>query len=317
MSSVLSSLPNIRAIHNASASTGGVSRPEGSNVDVFVNPETGVETALCHLSVIAPYVSRGFNVDPLQDAAVMSLAAHHLNTGDGSIIPQVQGLNERCNVRFTLETADAGYSPKKSIELVVAQSQREPGGPEPIPCAFIGPYGSRPSVSTGIITGIYGYPMITSSATTLTLEDKSSYPLTGRTIVSDFGKAVPIILYMRDILHLEHLVVINVNTENGNAFANSLRAVAEELAPQMKIRQIPYDQANGSIEAVIEGVKESKYRFIIALIYGSSTQDAFMSEAFKQGVAGNGKHNWMFADGFQDLAGRVVPTDSDLFKAYQ
>ena len=192
---VLSSLPYIQAIHNASAAAGGISRSEGSNVDVFVNPDTGVETALCHLSVIAPYISRGFNLDPLEDAAVMSLAAHHLNTGDGSIISQVQGLNERCNVRFTVETNNAGFSPKQSIELVVTQDSRPVGGTQgegPIPCAFIGPYGSRPSVSTGIITGIYGYPMITSGATTLTLDDKSSYPLTGRTIVSDIGEGITV-----------------------------------------------------------------------------------------------------------------------------
>lgn len=36
----------------------------------------------------------------------MHLAMIHLNTGDGSVIPDVVGLNERCSLRFTKELSD-------------------------------------------------------------------------------------------------------------------------------------------------------------------------------------------------------------------
>ena len=39
----------------------------------------------------------------LEGALAVALAIQHLNTGDGSVIPEVQGLNEKCNVRFTAE----------------------------------------------------------------------------------------------------------------------------------------------------------------------------------------------------------------------
>ena len=46
---------------------------------------------------------------PFEDVASMALAIRQLNEGDGSIVPELEGLNERCNVRFTLELRNAQY----------------------------------------------------------------------------------------------------------------------------------------------------------------------------------------------------------------
>ena len=46
----------------------------------------------------------------LEGSLAVALAIQHLNTGDGSVIPQVEGLNDNCNIRFTLELFDSEMS---------------------------------------------------------------------------------------------------------------------------------------------------------------------------------------------------------------
>jgi hypothetical protein len=49
----------------------------------------------------------------LEDSLAVALAAKHLNTGDGSVVPEVEGLKDRCNVRFTTEYFDSEMSRKE------------------------------------------------------------------------------------------------------------------------------------------------------------------------------------------------------------
>jgi len=96
-------LSSLRLYDRLRAEATDVVREEGSNVDRFV--VGGKDIGLCHLSTILPFThgikdpSRGEH----EDMVAVALAAHHLNTGDGTLVPQVAGLNERCDIRFTIE----------------------------------------------------------------------------------------------------------------------------------------------------------------------------------------------------------------------
>jgi len=297
-------------------------RPEGSNVDVVIDPASGEEIALCHLSAILPFTHGEGSYIPqppaFEDVASIALAAHHLNTGDGSIVPEIQGLNERCKVRFTMESADSEYTPGVGLEHVVDQINREPNTSERIPCAFIGAYRSAVSIPMSIVSGLFGYPQISGASTSVDLDDKSQYPLFGRTVPSDEGTATPIIKFMHQLVHIKHLAVINVNDAYGNAFVQGLRRAAAENAPNLNIQQIPLEENDSSIKAAVATLKASEYRYVFALVFTNEIHDALLTEAFKEGVAGNGVHNWFFGDSFIGvLDDRSFPRGSPLHLAYR
>ena len=300
-----------------------VTRNEGSNVDHFTT-SNGEKVALCHLSTFLPFTQG--NYKPIynihEDMAAITLAAHHLNTGDGTIVPEIERLNERCNIRFTTEFADTEYSAGTVLNHVVDQSNREPNSPEErLPCAFIGAMRSSISIPMSIVTGIFGYPQISGSSTSVDLDDTAQFPLFGRTIPSDQGNAVPIIMYLRNQLNIQHLTVINVNDAYGNAYVDGLRLASSIHAPDMAIHQIPLDDdgnQSSSIEAAIASVKKVEYRYIFAIVFTAETHDVLLTEAYKQDVVGNGKHNWLFADSFAgEIDDRIFPKDSILHKAYK
>ena len=314
----LSSLSKLEALRKANQST--VSRPQGSNVDIVVDPSTGETLALCHLSQIGPFSNgwgRSYRFSH-EDTAAMTLALSHLNTGDGSIVPEVEGLDKRCPVRFTMEASDAGWSEGQALEFLVDQTRREPTGDSPVPCAFVGAYFSQATTPMAIITSILKYPMVSSIDTQVALNDQDLYPLLSRTVPSDNDNTIPLVLFFRDVLKLKHIAVINDNNEGSNAFVNGIRLAASNLAPEMVIQQIPYDADNGSAEFVVATLKASRFRFVYANVFGKQRLNELMEEAFRQGVAGNGLHNWIFGSGF------LLSNDEDVFeqgsplaKAYQ
>lgn len=129
------------------AASDSVVRQEGSNVDVFTDPTDGKQVALCHFSTILPFTNGGYNPFRLgfEDSHSIALAIQHLNTGDGSIVPELDGLNDRCPVRFTAEFADTEFVGGATLKHVVEQTSRE-DPTERLPCAFIGAYRSAVSI---------------------------------------------------------------------------------------------------------------------------------------------------------------------------
>lgn len=313
----LFSLPAVDALRTNAVI---LERPEGSNVDI-VTDKDGENDAICRLIGLLPFHT-GNHVPSLLghgDMAAIVLAAHHLNTGDGSIVPQIQGLHERCKVRFSVEAADTEFDGGKALRQVNELTGRNPTDmQEPMPCAFIGPYRSAVSISTSIILGTLGYAQVSPASVSDELDDKSQYPLFGRTVPSNQGNAIPLALYVRDVLKLQHLAVIYVNDSYGNGYVDSLHKAADVYTPDLKIHPIPLDIGGTSMESAIAKLKDVRYRFVLAAVFTRETHDALMAEAYKQGVAGNGLHNWFFGATFVDtLSNRVFEKGSPLHLAYR
>jgi len=315
-SGVLNSLRLYDALRlNATA----ITRYEGSNIDHLMTP-MGEEIPLCHLSSLIPFSEGNFVPDMIgfEFSVSVALAAHHLNTGNGVIIPEVEGLNKECKIRFTTEFVDTQYSESVAMELVSEQIERELGSlTARNPCAFIGPDRSAVSIPTSIVTGRAGYPQISAQSTSVALDDKDMYPLFGRTVPSDEGNTVPIVRFLREVFNIKHLAIINVNDSYGNNFAEGMRKAAEIYAPDMTLIQIPIDEEEGAAKAAITSVKKTGYRFIFALVFGVEAHDALLTEAYKQGIAGTGVHNWIFPDSFVGtLTDRTFTKGSILHKVY-
>eukprot|EP00980_Cylindrotheca_fusiformis_P024980 scaffold12839_cov119-Cylindrotheca_fusiformis.AAC.6 len=299
--------------------TGNVTREAESNTDVFQDPETGNDVVLCHLSVLLPFTFGDFVPWEIafSDASTIALAAHQLNVGDGSILPILNGLNDRCKVRFTTEFADTQFNEGFALNQVVTQIGRKMGAPDRLPCAFLGAYGSAISVLTSIVTGLFGYPQVSGASTSSDLEDTSQHGLFGRTIPSDADNSIPIILYLREVLQVTKMAVIHVNDPYGNAFNLGLRNAAREYAPDMKLSPIPLNEGEGAEKIAIETFQETGYLYVFCLAFQTEMHDNLMTEAYKMGLAGNGKHTWFFGDSFAGtLDGRSFEKGSALDKAY-
>lgn len=311
----LSSIVETEALRHANGTS--IARPAGSNADILTDSSTGESIALCHLSQIGPF-SGGYGRPysfTHEDTVAMTLALAHLNTGDGSIVPQLEGLNERCSVRFSMEARDSFWSEGRALGHVIDQTRREFDGEKPIPCSFVGAYFAKATTPMAIISSILKYPMISSTETKDSLNDKDQYPLFSRTVPADSDQTIPLILYFRDVLKLNHVAVINENYEAANAFVNGMRVAAAEHAPTMVIQQVPYDVTIGSPEPVIAAIKATGYRFIFALVFGHVNQDTILMEGHRQGIAGDGLHNWIFGDGLT-LSNKVFEDGGVLAKAY-
>lgn len=230
---VLTSLPFFDELR--ANETTNVIRNKGNNLDLLTISD-GEEIALCHLSGLFAFTQGRLEpaAPSFEEAAAVALASHHLNVGDGSIVPEVEGLDKRCQIRFTTEFADTKFNPGAALKQVLEMTNRQPGE-ELLPCAFVGVYRSAISIPTSIVSGIRGYLQVSGASTSANLDDKSQYPLFGRTIPSDRGNAIPIILYMRDVLRISHLAVIHVSDAYGTSFVEGLRIARDKLAPDMII----------------------------------------------------------------------------------
>jgi serine/threonine protein kinase len=298
-----------------------VTRYEGSNLDHFTIPSTQESVALCHLNALLPFTFGDYIPEQsyFDVAATIALAAHHLNVGDGSIVPEVEGLDRRCNVRFTVEFSDTEYQAGMAVRHVVEQTSRTPGDADHLlPCAFIGAVRSAVTIPTSMVSGLLGYPQVSAESTSPDLDDKSQFPLFARTVPSDEGNTVPIIIYIRKVLQVTHLAVINVNDAYGNSYVGGMRKAAELYAPDMEIHQIPLEEESESIATAIDILKNTEYRFVFCLVFTGAIQDAVLTEAYNKGVAGNGLHNWLFGDSFDGvLDGRTFDNGSPLHLSYR
>jgi len=213
------------------------------NVDVLsssISDDQVDGVATCHLAGIFNFRVVGDDDDDetlfwlaVEQAAIIALAAEHLNSGDGSIVPQVDGLNDRSDVRFTVEYVDTEYHPHRAINEAIRLTDRPADGPLPLPCAFLGAKWSYVSIPTAVITGLREYPQISPWSTMPDLDDKSKYPLFGRTVPSDHGTAVAVVLALREHFDVRHLEVMHVDDAYATAFASGLQSAALEHAPDI------------------------------------------------------------------------------------
>ena len=274
------------------------------NIDVVTTIGGGSAVPICNLAMIMPFFNlKDRLIRPLENgvfqamSAVM-LAIEHLNTGNGTIVSEVEGLDQTCPIKFNLEVFDSGLSEGETVNHVINLVSRQPGT-ERLPCALLGASRSAVSIPSATISGLKGVPQISPISTSSSLDDRKSYPLFGRTIPSDAGgTAAAAILYLRNKLGVKNLAIMYVNDAYGDAYVQGLQDAAMEYAPDMKLHAIdfPFDITPEIVTKTVKNVKETQCRYIFSIMLSSVHYDEFMIEAYEQGIAGTGVHFWMFTD---------------------
>jgi hypothetical protein len=229
-----------------------------------------------------------------QGLAAVTLAIEHLNTRNSTLVREIDTYMDGCPIQFTIEALDTGQSESIAVNHVI----NAVGRPSNLPSVFLGTSRSATAIPTSIITGLKGYPQISPIATSTQLDDKTQFPLFGRTVPSDAGTAVPAVLYLRYELGITHLAVLHVNDSYGNAYAAGLQLAAAEYAPDMEIRSFdfPFTTTPEIIQQSVSLLKETQFRYFFGIFFSTVHYKPVMTEAYKQGIAGTGEHNWMFSE---------------------
>ena len=103
------------------ASTGHV----GRNLHAVSGDAVDGELTLCHVPTFfrwsqassdAPGGYNDVSSEAYGGTSAALLAMHHFNTGDGTIAPDLNRINERCPIRLTMETIDSTSSGIKAVQ---------------------------------------------------------------------------------------------------------------------------------------------------------------------------------------------------------
>ena len=210
-------------------------------VDVLdLDNDNGTEIAFCHLPTFIPIKSKKAAEDgeatPIEqqrrisDIGAVALALEHLNTGNGTIIREIEGLDQRCNVRFTFEVADTESSTKVAVNKIISylypttttatatatatptatinEKEAPPKKKQSSTvCGFIGEYRSDATIPMSIISSFNKYPIFSPVSTSSELNDHKRFDHFGRLITSDIDTAEALLSYLYDYLDVKQFMV--------------------------------------------------------------------------------------------------------------
>ena len=274
-------------------------------IDRFQMPqgEQDIPLGLCHIafynmfSFVLPDIGRV--PVPFIDLLVGGFAAAHLaiqmlNDGDGSVVPDLRDLPQKCPIRFTIEAFDTGVNPNvvaDSIQQVLGRTTPQ----EREVCAVIGAEGTRTTTPLAMLTGLEDRPQLTPMATGSQLDDKQMFPLLGRLVSSDLGQMLPLVLYWKK-MGVSHVGIVHWNDDHGNAIIRAINEVSTQHHPELVIvaADIPSVGATPEDLAVaLDILEKTHFRWFYASV---SAEDclALMEQAMNKKLAGTGEHMWMF-----------------------
>jgi hypothetical protein len=290
--------------------------------DVEGSASDGSEIGICNLVHFMPYTyvedGQRYSMARLgvtEGSLGVFLAAHHLNTGDGSVVSEVAGLPDRCNVRFAVENMDSERNQRPAVDRMIDLLGRVPGA-DRLPCALLGNGRTDVSMATSVLSGLQGLPQISPLTSGAPLDDKTQFPLFGRVIPSSDGVAVPTVLWFDRVLNVRHLAVINFNDSYGNAYVSALQRAVQDYAPHMVLKtiNIPRNAEADDIVQAIGIAKATQFRYFFTTI--GDKYEQVMEEAYRQGIAGTGLHQWIFAKNvFDAIKQRTYERNSPLHLA--
>jgi len=309
-------------LENGSAKpTGNVNIIESSNNNN--NDSSNVTTTLCYLPFLFAF-SRHDATTPhnaqggYEGFAALSLAMEHLNTGNGEIVSELDGINERCPLKFYTDSFDTMIRASTALNHIIdltdrhdekqQQQHQHRQQQELVPCAILGSGGSSLSMSTSTISSSRGVPQISSLATSVALDDNKQFslfdnkqfPLFGRTIPSDEGTAVSVVVKLKK-WNVRYVAVLHINDAYGNAFADGIRYAANQLddddGRKLTVVNVNIDSGadDAAIRNAIQQLKATQYTYFFGVLT-FSVLDRVMIEAYHQQIAGTGLHTWLFSD---------------------
>ena len=264
-----------------------------------------VSEVLCHVPVMFRWTSSStstetgntLHYDVSSEAYGGSVAAflamHHLNTGNAAVVDELAGLPEKCPIRFTMELLDSGSSGTKAMQQLTRLLTRDPLNiTAPQPCALLGSSWSSTTKKLATVTGVYDLPHITSSASSVDLDDEAEYPLFTRTHPSDASMARLSMDYLRTQRNVNFVGVLYIDNAFGNSYVQVLLEAANDYQMTIQSQSFRGGASDEEVRKALERLKESGYRYFLGVFFGGD-YDRIMTMAYELEMAGPGRF-WLF-----------------------
>mmetsp|Transcript_18732 Transcript_18732/g.43366 ORF Transcript_18732/g.43366 Transcript_18732/m.43366 type:complete len:975 (-) Transcript_18732:205-3129(-) len=268
----------------------------------------------------------------------IELAIRHLNDGDGSIVSELPSLRKTCPISFSTIFADSHRNPNHGfavIDRLTRPNSNTTVDDKPfVPCAVVGAVDSRVTRATALVTGLRGIPQISMASTSNDLNDAQEYSLFGRTIPDHGFESEAFVRFLHDTLEIRNFFVIFKSAPYTRSIVTELQDAIRKLgwAPgqrnedenentmYMLTHMYEFDD-DEILKDAVEALKQSQYRFVLALPVGDDIYDKLMTIAYEEGVAGNGEYHWWFFEGVRVALRNnrefEYPGDSILVEAYE
>lgn len=266
--------------------------------------------SFCHVINMNTFAEK-VRVGPTAVTATV-LALEHLNAGNGVVVDSVEGLNERCPIRFTSEFLDTENNKTTAMRQIIDIFSREPTNNSP--CAFLGNTFSEVSVATSVVTGIQDVLQISVTSSAAELDDKSTHPLFARLGPSSRRIAYPLLQFMYSHLEVRHFAIIATNEAGQYALASGMKDSESRFKglQSIPIVTLPVVSTSADYGAAVKSLKTTGATFLVAFVLPGQVK-SLAEEAVKQGIAGTGMHNWIFTrDSKSSEIYRPWPTGSAL-----
>jgi len=281
-------LSTLRALeeHRSSVASSSVGRI--GNVEMIPSFGSSVESIpVCHLINMNTY-AKGPGIGPIALTATL-LAAEHLHSGNGVVIPQIQGLNESCPIRFTTEFFDTKNDKRVAMEQLVEDIfQRKTDDGSSMPCAFMGNTFSDVSIATSVVTGLRGYAQVSVTSSAEQLNDRETHELFARVGPSSDQIAEPIVDFLYYELGVRNIVSISSEDAGQSALATNLKRIDKKYPDLNPITSltIPKKASKLDIEAIVAMLRDTEVRYFVSFVVPSDLV-LLLEEAYLQGIAGN------------------------------
>ena len=261
----------------------------------------------------------------MYDASIgVMLAMHHFNNGIGTIVKEVEGINEACDVRLTTELFNTESSHTVAVEHVTSLLGRmslttnEAQKTHPPPCAILGSTHPLITARMASLTGVFDLPQISPQASLSLLSDKRQYPLFARPTPSCAGSATMAVRYFTEVLGTTHLGVLVPDCPYGLDYEKAIAEAALEAGVTVEIVSMPaHPDTAGPVEQVLGQLKRSKLKHFLAVTF---EYDMVMEVAHEMSLAGaDASTFWLFTEfrEFKKQSSREYPTHSAIANATQ
>lgn len=287
-------LSNLQKINELSFDS-SVNKTRSNNVDIV----DGDGVALCHIIDMmfhSLWTPSGERIAPdngisLGATAAIALAVEHLNSGNGVVVPEIDGLNERCNVRFSTEVMDTEASSSATVNQIIAADERQVRRP----CAFLGAGFSSVSMVSSTVTGLLGYPQLSWLSTSSKLSDAQQFPLFARMTppLEAFCRALIDFLYRH--LGIRHFALLHTDSSTILEYISAFQTVVDNSFPDMNLYPIPFTgklKTDAAVQSVLENVKRTEVTYIFSALEWDD-MDLLLRGAVEAGIAGNNEYVWI------------------------
>jgi ABC-type branched-subunit amino acid transport system substrate-binding protein len=266
-------------------------------------------TRSVHLPLVVPFTYElddgSFEVDGWDLSIIVGyfLAVKHINDRNPAILANLPELFRDCNIRFTTEIFDSQYSPVVGSRYISELLQRNtPSLEAPYPAAIVGGAYSTEAKTAAVLTGVYGVPLVSSSATSSELENRDVYRTFARVIPTDAGNALVIVEHLAR-LGVREFGVVYIRNEFGENYLRDLRR--EAAKHNMRIESFWYETVDealqpGSLDAAMVELQKTELNYFFGIPYLSKQIEVeIMRAAYRAGIAGPG-FVWFLNDSLLD-----------------